>query len=122
MRALLQVMAGLMVLGALGHLAAAPFAYEGVSQEAMWFVGTGLFLCLVGAASLVASGREETPPGTLWLALGSNAVSGVFMAVLFTATGASQPIIFLLLNVLQIAALGGMLSRRPLQFTPPEAR
>lgn len=48
----------LLVLGAL-HAALTPFLYRAPTPEAIWFVGTGVGLVLLGAVNQVA--RREAP-------------------------------------------------------------
>jgi uncharacterized membrane protein YgaE (UPF0421/DUF939 family) len=101
-RRALALTGGLTVVVGLVHLGVAGPTYPVFTLDALWFVGSGVAVALIGVLSVLAS-REGTP-AVRWTAVGAN-VAGLALAVGFLRLVGWQAPQGLLLLVLFAAAL-----------------
>lgn len=80
LRRALALTGGLTVLVGVVHLTVATSAYSAFTLDALWFVGSGIAVALIGVLSLLAS--RESSPAVRWAAVGANTV-GLTLAVGF---------------------------------------
>jgi len=89
MRAFYLVLAVLIILLGLVHLAATFALFDGLTGRAIWFASGGLAIVLTGLINLLNRGYGATAPGVRWTAVGANAVMTAFAALAGVAGAAS---------------------------------
>ena len=89
MRTLYLVLAVLMILLGLVHLAATFVLFDGLTGRAVWFASGGLAIVLTGLINLNNRTYGATAPGLRWTAIGANAVMTAF-ALLAGLAGAAS--------------------------------
>ena len=104
-----RVVGALTVAIGVVHIAVAEVDYDGFSFDALWFVGSGIAVTLIGALTCLASSRRSWP-ALRWIAIAAN-FAGVLLGLCFSSMSEWQqpqgPILVALftLGVASVSAL-----------------
>ena len=90
MRALYLVLALLVVLLGLVHLAATFALFDALTGRAVWFASGGVAIVLTGVINLLNRAYGSAAPGVRWAAIGANVVMTGFAALAGLAGAASD--------------------------------
>ncbi len=109
MRRLYVVLAVLIVLLGLVHIAATFLLFEGLTGRAVWFASGGVAIVLTGLLNLLNRTYGSAAPGLRWTAIGANAVMTVFAGLAGIAGAAAGLQIVLIVGLMMAATLVSML-------------
>lgn len=112
MRRLYLVLAILIVLLGLFHVASTPRFFDELSNRAIWFVGGGLAMILTGILNLLNRAYGDIAPGVRWVSISANATMTAFSATAGYVGGAS---------IVELAVIVGLLGAATLVSALPPA-
>ena len=110
MRMVYMIVAFLIILLGLVHVAAAFAIFQELSGRAVWFASGGLAVVLTGLINLLNRAYGAAARGVRWTAFGANAVMTVFAALAGLAGAASNVQLVVIVGLMAAATL---LSLRP---------
>ena len=110
MRTVYLVVALLIILLGLVHLAASFAIFHELSSRAVWFASGGLAVILTGLINLLNRAYGAAARGVRWAAVGANAVMTLFAALAGFAGAASNAQLVVIVGLMAVATL---LSLRP---------
>ena len=89
MRSFYLVLAVLVILLGLVHLAATFALFDSLNSRAIWFASGGVAIVLTGMLNLLNRAYGAAAPGLRWAAVGANAAMTLFAALAGIAGAAS---------------------------------
>jgi hypothetical protein len=114
MRILYLVLAVLIILLGVVHVAATFMLFDGLTGRAVWFASGGVAIVLTGLLNLLNRAYGAAARGVRWTAIGANAVMTVFAALAGRAGAASGVQLVLIVGLMAAATL---VSIRPPRFS-----
>ena len=109
MRTLYLVLALLMILMGLVHLAATFALFDALTSRAVWFASGGVAIVLTGLLNLLNRAYGAAAPGVRWATVGANLVMTVFAALAGTAGAASGVQLVVIVGLMAAATLVSLL-------------
>ena len=114
MRALYLVLALLMILLGLVHIAATFALFDALTGRAIWFASGGVAIVLTGLINLLNRAYGADASGVRWAAIGANVVMTGFAALAGIAGAASEA---QLVAIVGLMAATTLVSIRPTQVS-----
>ena len=109
MRALYLILALLMILLGLVHIAATFALFDALTSRAIWFASGGVAIVLTGVLNLLNRAYGASARGVRWAAFGANAVMTVFAMLAGTAGAASGAQLIVIVSLMAAATLVSLL-------------
>jgi hypothetical protein len=112
MRTLYLVLAALVILLGLVHLAAAFALFDALTPRAIWFASGGVAIVLTGLLNLLNRAYGRSAPGVRWSAIGASAVMTAFAALAGVADAASGAQLLVIVGLMAAITLVSALPAR----------
>ena len=112
MRSFYLVLAVLVILLGLVHLAATFGLFDALNSRAIWFASGGVAIVLTGLLNLLNRAYGADAPGLRWSAVGANAVMTVFAALAGIAGAASGAQLVFIVGLMAATTLVSILPPR----------
>jgi len=112
MRRIYLVLAVLILLLGLVHIASTPRLFDAMDSRSLWFASGGLLLLLTGVLNLLNRSYGAAARGLRWATVGTNAVMTAFAALAGTIGAASGT---------QLVAIVGLMAATLLLSSLPSA-
>jgi hypothetical protein len=109
MRVLYLVLAMLIVLLGVVHIAATFALFDSLTSRAIWFASGGVAIVLTGLLNLLNRAYGAAARGVRWAAFGANAVMTVFAALAGSAGAASGAQLVVIVGLMAAATLVSLL-------------
>src|SRR5688572_19695459 len=113
MRRLYLVLAVLIILLGLVHLASTPQLFDALNSRALWFASGGLLLILTGVLNLLNRAYGAAAPGLRWATIATNAVMTAFAAIAGTVGAASGAQLVVIVGLMAATAFVSWLPSAP---------
>ena len=112
MRRLYLVLAVLIILLGLVHIAATFGIFDALNSRAIWFASGGVAIVLTGVLNLLNRAYGAAAPGLRWSTVGATAVMTVFAALAGIAGAASGVQLVVIVGLMAAATLVSALPPR----------
>ena len=105
MRAVYLVIAALIILLGLVHIAATFLLFDGLGSRAVWFASGGVAIVLAGLINLLNRAYGAVAPGVRWAAIGANVTMTALAAIAGIAGAASDAQLVFIVGLMVAATL-----------------
>ena len=112
MRLLYLILAVLIILLGLVHIAATFGIYDALTGRAIWFASGGVAIVLTGLLNLLNRAYGAAAPGMRWSTIGANAVMTAFAALAGIAGAASNAQLVIIVGLFAVATVVSALPPR----------